>query len=74
LIPTALGGIFYFNGLRLVKAQNVSIIGLLEPVSAVVFAFLILGESLAYTTAIGGGLILLGVVITSIEEPSLQPP
>jgi len=70
LIPTAIGGIFYFNGMRLVKAQNASIISLLEPVSAVVFAFMILSEPVEYTTALGGGLILLGAVITSRDHTS----
>ena len=67
LIPTAIGGILYFSGLRLIKAQSASIISLLEPVSAVVFAFIILSEPIEYTTALGGGLIFLGAFITSRE-------
>jgi drug/metabolite transporter (DMT)-like permease len=58
--------------MRLVKAQNASIISLLEPVSAVVFAFMILSEPVEYTTALGGGLILLGAVITSRDHTSRQ--
>ena len=72
LIPTAIGGILYFSGLRLIKAQSASIISLLEPVSAVVFAFLILSEPVEYTTALGGGLIFLGAFITSREGISKQ--
>jgi drug/metabolite transporter (DMT)-like permease len=70
LVPTAIGGILYFNGLRLVKAQSASIISLLEPASAVVFAFLILGEPVAFTTVLGGGFILLGAGIISREDRS----
>lgn len=70
LIPTAIGGILFFNGLRLVKAQSASIISLLEPVSAVVFAFIILTEPLAFTTVLGGGFILLGAGIISREDKS----
>lgn len=72
LIPTAIGGILYFSGLRLIKAQSASIISLLEPVSAVVFAFIILSESVGYSTALGGGLIFLGAFITSREGISRQ--
>ncbi|MBU4139065.1 MAG: DMT family transporter, partial [Euryarchaeota archaeon] len=70
LIPTAIGGILYFNGLRLVKAQSASIISLLEPLSAVVLAFIILSEPVAFTTVIGGGFILLGAGILSRESKS----
>ncbi|MDP3103144.1 MAG: EamA family transporter [Candidatus Methanoperedens sp.] len=70
LIPTAIGGILYFNGLRLVKAQSASIISLLEPLSAVVLAFIILSEPVAFTTVIGGGFILLGAGILSREGKS----
>jgi drug/metabolite transporter (DMT)-like permease len=70
LVPTAIGGILYFNGLRLVKAQSASIISLLEPVTAVVFAFIILSEPIAFTTVLGGGFILLGAGILSREDKS----
>jgi len=72
LIPTAVGGILYFSGLRSIKAQSASIISLLEPVSAVLFAFIILSESIEYTTALGGCLIFLGAFITSREGISKQ--
>ncbi|MCZ7356648.1 MAG: DMT family transporter [Candidatus Methanoperedens sp.] len=68
LIPTALGGIIYLNGLRLVRAQDASIISLLEPVSAMVFAYIILSEPVSLATMIGGGFILAGAVIISREK------
>ena len=74
LIPTAIGGILYFNGLRLVKAQSTSIISLLEPASAVVFAYIILSESIEYTTALGGLLILIGAFIIGREGTSKHSP
>jgi drug/metabolite transporter (DMT)-like permease len=72
LIPTAIGGILYFSGLRLIKAQSASIISLLEPVSAVVFAFIILSNPIAITTVLGGGFILVGAFIMSREGISKQ--
>ncbi|MDD5615064.1 MAG: DMT family transporter [Candidatus Methanoperedens sp.] len=72
LIPTAIGGILYFSGLRLIKAQSASIISLIEPVSAVVFAFIILSEPIAIATVIGGVFILLGAGLISRENTSNQ--
>lgn len=68
LIPTALSLVLYFNGIRLIRAQNASIIGLLEPLSAVVLSFLILHESMSVTTLLGGGFILLAALVTSWEK------
>lgn len=67
LIPTAMGSLLFLNGLGLVKAQGASIISLLEPASAVVFAFLILSEPVSSTTLLGGALILLGALMVSRE-------
>lgn len=69
LIPTALSLVLYLNGLMLVRAQNASIIGLLEPLSAVVLSFLILNESISLTTLLGGGFILLAALLASWEKP-----
>jgi drug/metabolite transporter (DMT)-like permease len=42
--------------------------GLLEPVSAAVFAGIILSEPISITTLTGGGLILLGAFLVSRES------
>jgi len=68
LLPTAAGSILYFNSLMRIKAQNASIIGLLEPLSAVIFAFIILGQSISMTTLVGGLLILSSTLILSTEQ------
>ncbi|MDO8727788.1 MAG: DMT family transporter [Candidatus Methanoperedens sp.] len=70
LIPTAIGGILYFSGLRLIKAQSASIISLLEPVSAVLFAYIILSNTIAITTVLGGVFILMGAYLISTEDSS----
>ena len=68
LIPTALSLVLYLNGIRLIRAQNASIIGLLEPFSAVVLSFLILNESMSPTTLLGGGFILLAALLASWKK------
>ncbi len=55
--------------LRELNAQNASIIGLLEPVSAVIFAFIILNEPVSFTTLAGGALILLGAIVIGRSGP-----
>ena len=68
LIPTAVGAILYLNGLRIVRAQNASILGLLEPAAAVVFAFIILSEPVTSLTLLGGGLILAGAIAAGMGK------
>jgi len=69
LISTALALVLYLSGLMQVRAQNASIVALLEPASAVVFAYLILSEPITASMLAGGALILLGAVIISRERP-----
>lgn len=70
LLPTAIGAVLYLNGLHSIKAQTASIIGLIEPISAVLFAFIILKEIISYITMVGGGLILAGAILASREPIS----
>jgi drug/metabolite transporter (DMT)-like permease len=63
LLPTAIGSMLYFNGIGLIGAQSASIMALIEPVSAVLFAFIILGEPVSPGTFVGGAFILLGAIL-----------
>ncbi|MPM70749.1 hypothetical protein SDC9_117709 [bioreactor metagenome] len=65
---TSIGSILFFTGLEHVKAQNASIMSLLEPVSAIFFAYLILHETVSTSTLIGCILILASSVIMSMEK------
>ncbi|MDY9926749.1 DMT family transporter [Methanosarcina sp.] len=67
---TSIGSILYFTGLEQVKAQNASIISLLEPVSAIFFAYLILNDPVSRSTLIGCILILASSLLMSLEEGS----
>ncbi|MFF3821960.1 DMT family transporter [Streptomyces bluensis] len=60
-IPTALAYALYFAGAAVVRSATVSVIMLLEPVSATVLAVVLLGERLTAATAVGT-LLLLGSV------------
>lgn len=67
---TSIGSILFFTGLEHVKAQNASIISLLEPVSAIFFAYLILHDTVSKSTLIGCVLILASSLLMSLEEES----
>lgn len=65
IFPTILAVSLYFNGLKKVKASSASILGLIEPVSAVILAFLILHEQISTLEIIGGVLILAGAALVA---------
>jgi drug/metabolite transporter, DME family len=61
LVPSALAYGLFFTGVRTVPGAVVSIVTLLEPLTATVLATTFLGERLA-PAAVGGGLLLLAAV------------
>ncbi|GGZ42109.1 DMT family transporter [Streptomyces poonensis] len=78
-IPTALAYALYFAGAAVVRSATVSVIMLLEPVSAAVLAVVLLGEHLTAATLLGT-LLMLGSVAglaaaeargTAAEQPAL---
>ncbi|WP_217209639.1 DMT family transporter [Streptomyces sp. AC550_RSS872] len=60
-VPTALAYALYFAGAAVVRSATVSVIMLLEPVSAAVLAVVLLGEHLT-TPTLAGTLLMLGSV------------
>lgn len=68
IFPTILAISLYFNGLNKVRAASASILGLIEPVSAVILSILILHESISIPVLIGGALILVGGAIVTGES------
>ncbi|MFD9631175.1 DMT family transporter [Streptomyces violascens] len=67
-VPTALAYALYFAGAAVVRAATVSVIMLLEPVSAAVIAVSVLGERITAATAAGTTLLLLAVVGLAAAE------
>ena len=68
IFPSILAVSLYFNGLKKVKASSASILGLIEPLSAVILAILILDEKISFLMLTGGALILIGAVLVTIDE------
>ena len=65
MIPTGLAYILYNYGLRTVEASQASILSTIEPVSATLLAWILLGEALYATKIIGATLIILSAIIVS---------
>jgi drug/metabolite transporter (DMT)-like permease len=63
VFSTALGGTIFLHGMRYIRVQHTSIVGLLEPASAPLFAFVFVGERPSMWTLAGGALILVGAVL-----------
>ncbi|MFB6221017.1 MAG: DMT family transporter [Halolamina sp.] len=57
----------FFAGLSHIGASRASIISSLEPVTAVLLGAAVLGEPVTVPTAVGGALILAGVVLLQLE-------
>ena len=76
IVHTALAGFVFFGGLRHIRADHAGILMYAEPVSAVLFAALFLGEPLTLATVIGGVMVVLGgVLVARIEPtPSIEAP
>ncbi|MGW6205011.1 DMT family transporter [Streptomyces sp. NPDC055089] len=67
-IPTALAYALYFAGAAVVRAATVSVIMLLEPVSAAAIAVVVLHEQLTPATVAGTLLLLTAVVGLAVAE------
>ncbi|MFJ7496482.1 DMT family transporter [Streptomyces sp. NPDC097727] len=67
-VPTALAYVLYFAGAAAVRAATVSVIMLLEPVSAAVIAVVVFREQLTAATAVGTMLLLAAVAGLAFAE------
>ncbi|MGX1883119.1 DMT family transporter [Streptomyces sp. NPDC055287] len=67
-VPTALAYALYFAGAAVVRSATVSVITLLEPVSAAVIAVVLLDEHLTVATVVGTLLLLAAVAGLALTE------
>lgn len=74
LLPGAVGPVVSMVALKHIQASRASIIASIEPVAAVIIAFLILSETLSLFQGIGVGLVFLGVLMLRLRaEPDAKP-
>ncbi|MBC3991573.1 EamA family transporter [Streptomyces sp. AC563] len=72
-VPTALAYGLYFTGLAVVRATTVSVITLVEPVTAAVIAVALLDERLTVATVLGTAVLLCAVVALALAEARSAP-
>lgn len=63
IVGTALPTGLFIGGLDRIEASDASIIGTSEPLVTIALGVILLGESVTLVTAIGGALVLLGVLL-----------
>ena len=72
LFPTALGYATWGIALSLGKASSVSSVIYLEPVVAIIVAFLWLGELPNFLSILGGIIAIAGVIVVNIKKGTKQ--
>jgi len=68
ILGTVVPFLLEFIALRRVSARQAVIVGTLEPVVAAIIAFVVLGEVLSWTQAVGGLVVLGGVVLAESAQ------
>ena len=58
----------YCVGVRLIGPSNASIINTFEPACACVFGYFLIGDQITLSMIIGGGLIIVAVLLTSLPD------
>ena len=74
VLNTAVAGTMFLHGMRFVKVQHSSIVGLLEPVSAPLYALVFLAQRPSVWTLAGGALILAaGLLVVLRGSGEVEP-
>ncbi|AOU96625.1 hypothetical protein BI364_00040 [Acidihalobacter yilgarnensis] len=63
---TALGFVWYYQGIKKIGATRASIFINIVPISAIALAHFMLGESIDGSLLVGGGLVIAGVYLTNV--------
>jgi drug/metabolite transporter (DMT)-like permease len=75
VVHTAFSGIIFLGGLRRLRTDRAAILTYAEPVSAVVFAAIFLGEPLTAATIAGGAMVVAGgLAVSRLEPPAGREP
>lgn len=67
LINTGIGCCLYFSSIGSIPVQSVSILGYMEPLSALMFSVVLLKEKFAFIQIVGAILILVGAVLSNVQ-------
>jgi drug/metabolite transporter, DME family len=70
IVPTALAYLLFANGLKRLTASETATLTLAEPLTAGVLGAVVLAEPLSLSAAVGGGLVLAGLVALAVKPPA----
>jgi DME family drug/metabolite transporter len=70
LLATAVAYLLFVRGLRALRAEQAVTLSLAEPLTAALLGTLVLGERPGMQAAVGGLLILIGLAVLSVRDPS----
>lgn len=73
LISTVAPAFLMNAGIRRIGADHASIVGTVGPVSTLVLAYVVLGETLGTAQIIGAGMVLGGVLLASVAKRATKP-
>jgi drug/metabolite transporter (DMT)-like permease len=68
IFSTCFAILLLFSGIEKIGAARASLISTIEPLVAVLIAYLFLGEEISFTQLSGGGLILLGIIVIELSS------
>ncbi|MEE6259795.1 EamA family transporter [Plantactinospora sonchi] len=72
IVGTALAYVLWFRGIRALPSTNVTFLGLLSPVIATALGWLVLGQALTPTQAVGGLIVLASVVVPQLPRVDVR--
>lgn len=72
IVNTGIGCYLYFSPLSKLPVQTVAVCGYLEPLSAVVFAAILLGEKMTLLQVVGAACIIGGAMIGELIKPKTE--
>lgn len=72
IIHTGIAYLLYISSMQSLKGQNISILSYIDPTSALMFAFIFLGEVLTFRQIIGAVLILVGTLFSQMKRKAIR--
>mgnify|MGYP001586837001 FL=1 len=73
LLPMLFGQTLWYSALEYINAKEAAFIDALYPISSAAVAYLILGEHLNLFELLGGGIMILGLIISQIHAHRKHP-
>lgn len=74
IVHTGIPYLLYFSAMKDLKAQTIALVSYIDPISAVIFGFVFLGETMTILQIIGGLLILFSTFFGSKEKKASENP